>query len=78
MPAGHGAEVLMANGGSGTSMKRKSFFVDEQTLRRAKRLLGVDSEAEVVRLSLERVVEMEEFWQFMKKTRLSIPPGSIE
>ncbi|WP_437646949.1 hypothetical protein [Sorangium sp. So ce362] len=59
-------------------MKRKSFFVDEQTLRRAKRLLGVDSEAEVVRLSLERVVEMEEFWQFMKKTRLSIPPGSIE
>lgn len=68
----------MASGGSGTSMKRKSFFVDEQTLRRAKRLLGVNSEAEVVRLSVERVVEMEEFWQFMKKTRRSLPPGSME
>lgn len=68
----------MASGSSGASMKRKSFFVDEQTLRRAKRLLGVSSEAEVVRLSVERVVEMEEFWQFMKKTRRSLPPGSVE
>ncbi|MGK4007128.1 hypothetical protein WMF31_31185 [Sorangium sp. So ce1036] len=72
------AEVSMASGGSSTGMKRKSFFVDEQTLRRAKRLLGVDSEAEVVRLSVERVVEMEEFWQFMNKTRRSLPPGSME
>jgi len=73
-----GAEVYMASGSSGARMKRKSFFVDEQTLHRAKRLLGVETEAEVVRLSVERVVEMEEFWQFMNKTRRSLPPGSIE
>jgi len=64
--------------GSGAGMKRKSFFVDERTLRRAKRLLGVETEAEVIRLSVERVVAMEEFWQFMNKTRQSLPPGSIE
>jgi hypothetical protein len=63
---------------SGASLKRKSFFVDERTLRRAKQLLGVETEAEVVRLSVERVVAMEEFWQFMNKTRRSLPPGSIE
>lgn len=66
------------SGASGAGMKRKSFFVDERTLRRAKQLLGVETEAEVVRLSVERVVAMEEFWQFMNKTRRSIPPGSIE
>ena len=61
-----------------SSLKRKSFFVDEQTLQRAKKLLGVESEAEVIRLSVERVVEMEEYWQFMKRTRGALPPGSIE
>ena len=68
----------MAGERTGAGMKRKSFFVDERTLRRAKRLLGVETEAEVVRLSVERVVAMEEFWQFMNKTRRSLPPGSIE
>lgn len=62
----------------GASMKRKSFFVDEQALRRAKRLLGVETEAEVIRLSVERIVEMEEFWQFMEKSRGTLPPGSME
>jgi len=68
----------VANGGSGAGLKRKSFFVDEQTLHRAKRLLGVETEAEVIRLSVERVVAMEEFWQFMNKSRKSLRPGSIE
>jgi hypothetical protein len=59
-------------------LKRKAFFVDECTLRRAKKVLGVRSEAEVVRAAVERVAEMEEFWRFMNRTRASLKPGSIE
>ena len=59
-------------------LKRKSYFVDERALNRAKKALGVKSESEVIRLSVERVAEMEEFWQFMKKTRRSLTPGSLE
>ena len=59
-------------------LRRKSFFVDERALNRAKKVLGVKTEAEVVRLSVERVAEMEEFWEFMKKTRRTIRPGSLE
>ena len=44
-------------------LKRKSFFVDETMLRRAKRLLRASTEAEAIRLSLERVAEMERYWQ---------------
>jgi hypothetical protein len=62
----------------GAGLKRKSFFVDEQSLRRAKKLLGVETDAEVIRMSVERVVEMEEFWQFMDKSRGTLPPGSME
>ncbi len=59
-------------------LKRKSFFVDPLLLKRAKRALGVRTEAEVVRLSVERVAEMEEFWRFMDKSRWTVKPGSIE
>jgi hypothetical protein len=61
-----------------TKLKRKSYFVDERALSRAKKALGVKTEAEVIRLSVERVAEMEEFWEFMKKTRRSLRPGSVE
>ncbi len=57
---------------------RKSFFVDPVALRRAKRLLGVATDAEVVRLSIERVAEMEEFWRAMDASRRSVAPGSFE
>lgn len=59
-------------------LKRKSFFMEERTLQRAKKLLGVSTDAEAVRLSLERVSEMEEFWRMMKATRKSLPPGSFD
>ena len=59
-------------------LKRKAFFVDEQVLRRAKRLLWVKTDAEVVRLSVDRAAEMEEFWRFMKKSRRSLAPGSVK
>jgi hypothetical protein len=48
-------------------LKRKSYFVDERALNRAKKALGVKTEAEVIRLSVERVAEMEEFWGLWKK-----------
>jgi hypothetical protein len=38
----------------------------------------VKSRAEVIRLSVERVVEMEEFWQFMENSRETVKPGSFE
>jgi hypothetical protein len=59
------------------SLKRKSFFVDERALRRAKKALGVATDAEVVRLSLEQIAEMQEYWRFMKSSRRTLRPGSI-
>lgn len=59
-------------------LKRKSYFVDERVLKRAKKALGVKTEAEVIRLSVERLVEMEEFCEFMKKTGRSLSPGTVE
>jgi hypothetical protein len=61
-----------------SGLKRKSFFVDERTLRRAKKLLGATTDAEAIRLAMERVVEMEEFWKFMDETRGTLKAGGIE
>lgn len=62
----------------GTKLQRKSFFVDESILRQAKKVLGVKTDAEAIRMSVERIVEMEEFWKFMKKSRHTLKPGSLE
>ncbi len=59
-------------------LKRKSFFVDELALQRARKALGAKTDAEVIRLSVERIAEMEAFWRFMHKSRRTLPPGSIE
>lgn len=56
---------------------RKSFFVDEQAIARARKALGVGTDAEAVRLAVERVAEMEEFWRFMARSRLSLRAGSV-
>jgi hypothetical protein len=61
-----------------SSLKRKSFFVDETSIRRARRALGAATDAEAIRTSLEVVAEMEKFWRFMTRTRRSLKPGSIE
>ena len=60
------------------TLKRKSFFVDERALRRAKKALGVATDAEVVRASVERIAEMEEFWRFIKNSRRVLKPGSMK
>lgn len=62
----------------GAKLKRKSFFVDERALHRAKKALGVKTNAEVIRVSVERITEMEEFWKFMEKSRHTLQPGSLE
>jgi hypothetical protein len=59
-------------------LKRKAFYVDERKLRRAKKVLGLASEAEVVREAVDRALEMEEFWRFMNETRASVEAGSFE
>jgi hypothetical protein len=57
---------------------RKSFFVDARAIDRARKVLGADTDAETVRLAVERVVEMEGFWRFMAAARGRLKPGSIE
>jgi hypothetical protein len=61
-----------------STLRRKSFYIDPDTLRRAKRVLRVRTDAEAIRLSLERVAEMEKFWQFMAKSRGILKRGSLE
>lgn len=59
-------------------LKRKTYFVDEQTIRRAQKALGVKTEAEAIRVAVERLAEMEEFWEFMKKSKGTVTPRSFE
>ena len=59
-------------------LKRRSFFVDERVLRRARKALKVSSDSEAIRVSVEQVADMEEFWRFMDKSRNKLKPGSIE
>lgn len=58
-------------------LKRKSFFVDEQDLARAKKVLGVATDAEVIRLSVARIAEMGRFWQLMDSSKQTIRRGSF-
>ena len=57
---------------------RKSFFVDAKAIDEARKALGAGTNAEAVRLAVDRVVEMEKFWRFMAGTRSGLKPGSIE
>jgi hypothetical protein len=59
------------------SLSRKSFFIDPAALARAKRVLRVASDAEAIRVSLERVAEMERFSSFMDRSRGKLKPGSM-
>ena len=58
-------------------LKRTSFFVDARALRRARKALGVATDAEAVRQSVARVAEMEAFWRFMARTRGRLKPGTF-
>jgi len=45
---------------------------------RARKALGVATDAEAVRQALERVSESERFWRFMARSRGSLKSGSFE
>lgn len=60
-----------------SNLKRRAFFVDERALRKARKVLGVATDAEAVRLSVERMAEMEAFWKFMRDSRRRLARGSI-
>jgi hypothetical protein len=70
--------VLETGTPMGTKLKRKAVLVDESVLRQAKKALGVKTDAEAIRMSVERIVEMEAFWKFMEKSRHTLKPGSLE
>jgi hypothetical protein len=46
--------------------------------RRGRHTADVVQRAEVIRLSVDRVLEMEKFWRFMDKTRATLSPGSVD
>ncbi|MFI5290715.1 MAG: hypothetical protein ACHQ17_13735 [Polyangia bacterium] len=58
-------------------LARKSFFVDARVLRRAKRALGVKSDAEAVRLALDWLAGNEEHWKLLIKTSGTLGPNSF-
>ena len=60
------------------NLQRKSFFVDARALTRAKRLLRVSTDAEAIRVSLDRVAEIERFDRFMEASRSKLPKASFE
>ncbi len=59
-------------------LKRQAFFVDEAALARAQKALGARTKAEAVRLSVERIAEMERFWRFMRRSHGKLKPGSFD
>jgi hypothetical protein len=60
------------------NLVRKSFFVDEKQLRRAKKVLGAGSDAEAIRMSLERVAEMERFWALIDRSSNTLEPAAFD
>jgi hypothetical protein len=61
-----------------TALTRRSFYINPTTLRRAKRALKARTDAEAIRLSLERVAEMEALWEFMTKSRGALKRGTFQ
>lgn len=59
-------------------LKRRSYYVDPAALTKARRLLGVVTDSEAVRIAIDRTAETEEFWRFMDKSRGTLKPGDIE
>jgi len=58
--------------------KRASLTVDAQAIARVRKALGASTNAEAIRLAVDRVVEMERYWRFMTMSRRTLRTGSIE
>jgi hypothetical protein len=63
--------------GKARRLTRRSFFVSTPVLRKARRALSAKSDAEAVRLSIERIAEMDAFWRLMRKSYGAGRPGSF-
>ncbi len=61
-----------------TKKVRKSYFIDPDIVKKAVKVLGVNSEAEAIRISVQRIVEMAEFWDFMDESTNSVKRGSFK
>jgi hypothetical protein len=61
-----------------SKIETKSLFHRRSRPPTSKKVLGVKTDAEVIRLAVERIVEMEKFWQFMEKSRRTLQPGNVE
>jgi hypothetical protein len=59
------------------TLKRRSYFVDDNAVQRAKRILGAATDADVVRIAIDRVIEMDKFRKFVEQTARSVPRGSF-
>jgi hypothetical protein len=59
-------------------LRRASFFINPDAVRRARNVLGAANDAEAIRMSVEWMAEMERFWRFMRKSGRTLTPGSIE
>ncbi len=55
-----------------TKKAKKSYFVVSDMVKRAKKALGVNSDTEVIRISVQQTVETAVFWDFMDKTAGSV------
>jgi hypothetical protein len=59
------------------ALSRKSFFVKPKTLRRARRAMGVATDAEAVRMALEWAASSEEHWRLLRKSAGKLKRGSF-
>lgn len=69
--------IFNSGGYMATKKVRKSYFVDTDMVKKAMKLLGTNSEAEAIRISVQRTVEMATFWKFMDRTSHSLKKGSF-
>jgi Arc/MetJ family transcription regulator len=61
-----------------SKLTRKSFFIDEAELRRAREALGVDTDADAVRGALREVARMKALARFMERSAGSLARGSFD
>jgi len=59
-------------------LTRKSFFIDEEELRRARAALGAETDADTVRGALREVARMKALARFMERSEGSLPRGSFD
>jgi hypothetical protein len=60
-----------------SALVRRAFFVEPRALQRARRVLGAKTDAEVVRRSIDHVLESDAWWRFMRRSKGRLPRGTF-